>query len=148
MPIAPVPAFAADEQLYRRCTMDEVAGDRLDPMAIDLPGTSVNRSLLSAPISVLGPGQGKHGVARFIVGDLPPPCIVRRANGRQESIRFEPVHVPIDGNDAHSEIRVMREDKGAWSFWTKLQARLPASEQSLIQARISERSAILIRPAE
>jgi hypothetical protein len=149
MPVDAVPAFAVDEQLFRRCTRDEVAGDRLEPMAIDLPGTSVNRSMFSGPTSVLGPGQEKHGVARFIAGDLPPPYTATRANGRKDPIRFEVAHVPIEGNDAHAEIRVMHQEKGGtWTFWTKLQARLPLTEQTLIQAMISERSRVIIAPQE
>jgi hypothetical protein len=149
MPIAPVPQFADDEKLYRRCTRDEVARDRLNPLAIDLPGTSVNRSLFAEPESVLGPGQEKHGVARFLAGDMPAPYIATRSSGKKDAIRFQLEHVPIDGNDAHSEIRVMHEDAGGvWSFWTKLQARLPAHEQTLIQAMISEKSRVIIPPQE
>ena len=47
------------------------------------------------------------GVVSITVGDIPPREVLAHV---EHSYRFRVRHVPIDGNFAHSEIRVWREN--------------------------------------
>lgn len=109
------PAFAADEQLYRRLRGDWIdSNGQVSEDAIDLMGTSVDRGLYVREPQACLTGVGEHitAVAAIAFGAVPdrfeaPPST---QFGAPPPKPYESVVVykPESGNIAHSEIRFCR----------------------------------------
>jgi hypothetical protein len=94
--------FDPSEDLYYRCRVEHVAGDRLLPQAIRFPDFSVNRSKYSEPEDVLIPAYSNWGISAFKVGDLPPE---QQTDSTTPVYSWQVVHDPIEDNYSHSEVR-------------------------------------------
>ena len=136
---AVVPTFAVDEPLYYRITKNDVIADRLDPLAIHLPGCSVNRGGpgFGPAEDVLRPSYPDHGIARFIAGDLPSTYVSTKG-----AVEYKVEHLPEDDNYAHSEIRIYWKGK----LFRKYRDRLRADEVLALRARLAEKATILAAP--
>lgn len=101
------PEFNPDEQLYYRVTRHGVADDlsRILPEAFRSPDFSCNRGKYSKPLDVLLPHYQDHGVAEFLVQDIPE----RLASEGDVVYEFRVFHDPLVDNYAHSEVRALRE---------------------------------------
>jgi len=101
-------AIPDDEWLYRSFAPVDITGDgeHLLPDAIDLPSTSCNRARYALPESVRVPGRPEDtGIAWVCAGDLPPAS---RSPGNV-TYDWSADDVPLDDNDAHAEVRVLRD---------------------------------------
>lgn len=102
------PTFADDEELYRRLRWDWLDGiDAVNSEAVDLQGTSVDRSMYAAtPADCVPRCSGEEiaiGAIKF--ADVPPRFIVPKATAYESVV----VYLPEEKNDAHSEIRFHKE---------------------------------------
>jgi hypothetical protein len=108
------PAFADDEQLYRRLHEDWIGIDgRVRTTAIDLQGTSVDRGLfVGEPSDCLTRGDPDEvAVAVIAFGDIPARFEVPPEKpGAPAAKPYDSVVVykPLSNNVAHSEIRFCR----------------------------------------
>jgi hypothetical protein len=105
------PAFAVDEQLYRRLREDWIGIDgRVRTTAIDLPATSVDRGMLVGdPSDCLTRGDADDvGVGAIAFGNVPDRFEVPPEKpGAPAAKPYDSVvvHKPENGNEAHSEIQ-------------------------------------------
>lgn len=101
------PPFEIDEQLYRRLYQGWVGpGGRVRDAAIDLQGTSVDRSLFAGEASQWLALTDADVVALGAItfGELPSEFNAPRATSYETVVVYKPEH----GNKAHSEIQFWR----------------------------------------
>jgi hypothetical protein len=102
---SPETTIPADEALYRSVEKDHVDEHGVLAAAVEMPACSFNRSKYSNPEDVIVSSRPKeNGVLEITPRELPPP--VPRASG--EPYEFFAADDPIDGNDAHCEVRIRR----------------------------------------
>jgi hypothetical protein len=104
MPRARDASVPPEERLFRRLRSEELDGDTVLDDAVDLRGTSCDRERYRLAADLLSE-QWPH-VAWVAAGDLP---LEVRPPG-QDAVRWDffAADDPIDGNEAHCEIRVRR----------------------------------------
>lgn len=139
--------FSPRDHLYRRCTREDVEGDRLIPARIQYENVSVNWSRYSKPWDVVFEHPGE-GIVRFVVRDLPeelpkelPPAA--KEGKKQPPVKvhcFRPAHQPLEYNYAHSEIWTFKEGERI----TKVS--LPVTVKKEFRQIMSDRSLILHQP--
>lgn len=100
-------AIPANERLYRSANpANLVDGDRLLAAGVDLPSTSCNRERYSAPESVFVTRRPLDVVVVVMrAGDLPAPQV--SPAGITYAWRAD--DVPLEENDAHAEVRLLRD---------------------------------------
>lgn len=135
--------FGSRDHLYHRCTKEDVEGERLLPARIRVDNTSVNWSKYSEPWDVIFDHPG-HGIARFIVRDLPqelpkdasPGPEPSKKNAKQAKLHsFRPSHEPLETNYAHCEIAAYKDEarvKNVRSATIKKEFQTMMSDCSLI----------------
>lgn len=102
-PDEPIPD---DEALYRSVAKEDV-DEHLGvlPTALEMPACSLNRSKYSRAEDVLSASRpAENGILEVTPRELPPP--IPRAEATP--YEFFAADDPIDGNDAHCEIRIRR----------------------------------------
>lgn len=96
------------ELLFRAVKPSWCDGDRLLPIAVEVPRCSFNRSGHSVPADVCVPDRPEHnGVAEMSAGNLPAQLV-----GRDEPRTphdFKLVDMPEEGNEAHCEVQLHRQ---------------------------------------
>ena len=100
---APDPVIPPKELLYRRLREEHVDGDSVLPEAIDLQGTSCDRSQYTTPEALVSsdwPHVGKTS------GEVLPMNVL--PDGEKAPWEFFAVDDPFEANQAHCEIRVRR----------------------------------------
>jgi hypothetical protein len=138
----PDPIFLSTEALYYR--VRSIQGDRVSPMDIsftpsnDKSGISVNRGKYSEPHHLLFHKYPKcltYGVARFVVGDIPPELEHPETH---QTLTFRVEHAPLEDNYSHSEIRGFEgtNRKRPLQEWFK----------KTIRQRLSDRMVVVILP--
>ena len=129
-PDEPIPE---DEPLYR-----SVAKEDIDPNlgvlahSIEMAACSLNRSRYSAPDDVLSASRPKeNGILEVTPGDLPPPI------PRNDAVPYEffAADDPIEGNDAHCEIRIRRSGS-AYNAKHKPSADIKAKAREALARRM------------
>ncbi len=98
------PDFDPLEDLYIRCRLCDVIGNRLSGVSIRFPDCSVNRGKHSEPEDVLIPHWLDFGIATFKVVHVPQSLTSESGT----KFEFKVTHVPEDDNYAHSEIRTFK----------------------------------------
>lgn len=100
--------FDPDEYLYRRVMPEQWEEAEIDIDAIELPDMSVNRSTLGPPQWVrLEEERCKDwAVVGFKVEDIPTGILHLGI----DMYNFNPMHIPLDHNYPHSEVRCYRND--------------------------------------
>src|SRR6266446_10620740 len=88
------PVFEPNEQLFHRCRLQEVDGDRLLPTAISFRNWSVNRGKYSEPLDVPIPHWKDWGIAYFRVDQVPGPLTTEGGTVWE----FKPEHIPEEEN--------------------------------------------------
>jgi hypothetical protein len=103
--------FRDVERLFRRVHRNNMKPDgKASFLAFELPDMSVNREEFStAEEARKGFRPEDWGVVSIRVRDMPPRESLPQTD---HSYRFRSRHVPEDGNFAHSEVRVWRENGG------------------------------------
>jgi hypothetical protein len=96
-----------DEILYRGLLSEWIDGEQVLPDAIDLEGTSVNRDKYNPDRMAVIKGPFV-GVASVRICDFPAPLDRHNA----PAYRFEAFDCPEPGNQAHAEIRPVRQGLG------------------------------------
>jgi hypothetical protein len=91
------------ECCFMRCQPEYIDGERLASAGIRFPDTSVNRCKYSEPGDALGT-KLEWGFVRFRASDV-PTSVEGENNAR---VDFSIVHVPIDENYSHCEIRAFK----------------------------------------
>jgi hypothetical protein len=137
--------IAADEALYRRLRSDWVQGHIVLPEAIDLGGTSVDRSKYRTEEQSLGAGRpGETGLATIRACDLPTQITL--SDGDWEWFEHDDPNPPTDPeNDAHAELRprphrrrkVKRADKAT---------KPPIVDRQVMKAALANRFRICVVP--
>jgi len=106
----------AEESLFRRVREEHLDGSTLLEAAIDVPGCSVNREAYSQPADVFTPAAPDlNRVARVQCGDMPEP--VQRDDGML--MFWRPEDDPIEDNEAHAEVRLVRQPPNGDPFYKK-----------------------------
>jgi len=116
-PNRPEQHFPDNELLFCRVRRNNFKRNgRASPLAFGLPDMSVNREQFStAEQARKGHNPEDWGVVSFPVSAIPP---------REEWVhvalvyRMLPRHVPVDGNFAHSEVRVWRKNDAIYLLVT------------------------------
>ncbi len=132
------PVFAPDEWLYMRAAREHIDTGRLLPAAISFTEQSVNRSKYSEPEWVLIPRYHHCGIGAFLVRDIP----ANLASPASVSYAFRPVHVPLEDNYAHSEVRTFRGGVYEPHSGKKVNQTVKAA----FRAQLADR-AIILKPA-
>jgi hypothetical protein len=128
--------FSPQHQLYIRCKIDEVLGDRLNPPTIHCDNTSTNWSKYGKPWDVIF-DYPCYGIGKVFVRDLPDNLQPKGSSALPHG--FRPQHVPLSDNYPHAEI---------WAY--RAGARIHKISSSLVRKEfrqiISDRSFIILRP--
>ena len=97
--------FSPEEYLYRRITAESLESDgTLSKMAIKFPRCSVNRGkYCEQPTDVLLPNYLHHGVASYLVGDIPSKLTFEQGTDRRV-YKFGVQHDPCENMYPHSHV--------------------------------------------
>jgi len=104
-----VQEFQPAERLYRRVSPEDWGDPRVEVDALDLPDMSVNRGApLGEPEWVLleSDEYANWGMIFFEVRAIPTP--LTHIDGT--TFTFRPIHVPLEENYPHSEVRAYQGD--------------------------------------
>ena len=93
-----------DEALYRSISREHVFEHGVLASAVEMPACSFNRRRYSPPEAVLVPRPTDTGIVEITPSEIPAP--IPRNSG--EPYEFMIADDPIEGNDAHCEIRLCR----------------------------------------
>jgi hypothetical protein len=127
--IEPIPPA---EELYRGATEEHLAGESVEPDAIDGEGSSCNRQRYASPESVLGPVRTRTiYTTPDALRQLPSPLTL--SNG----VAYEvfAVDLPIEGNNAHCEVRWRRVDNAQSTEHAKIKSTTMRLEMKAWVAR-------------
>jgi hypothetical protein len=97
-------SIPAEESLFRGLCAEEIDGDAILDDAVDLRGTSCDRERYRVAVELLS--EKRPHVAWVAAGDL--PLEVKPPGQDAVPWDFFAADDPIEGNDAHCEIRVRR----------------------------------------
>lgn len=104
----PDPYFDPKEELYRRISKEHIDEEnKIIPATIAFRNFSVNRGKYSKPEDVLHPDWKEWGIGCFTVEEIPEPIIAESGN----KFELKVIHVPKNGNYAHSEIQTYKNKK-------------------------------------
>jgi hypothetical protein len=119
-------AIPGDERLFRGLKAEEVDGDRMLDDAIDLRGTSCDRESLRSLPEMRARWKFVGAVRpRELPGNL-------RTEGSDVVWEFFAVDDPIEGNDAHCEVRIRRiSQRGSSENDDAVRKRSPAAKAVL-----------------
>lgn len=95
-----------EEPLYRSVSVEHVFGPDILDSAVDLPRCSFNRGKYSLPEDVVTARRAKENGIVVIHGAHLPGKVPRETG---EPYEFVTQDDPIDGNDAHAEVRLCRQ---------------------------------------
>jgi hypothetical protein len=126
---------------------DDVLGNSVLPVALNLPCISYNRSKFSQPQDVHKPEAGakpaQNGIATLVAKRIPSAVFMGQGD-KSNNYKLWLMHDPIECNYAHTELRVCNEHDPP----TKPLKREPKSGymNRLIRERIVERMSIHVPP--
>jgi hypothetical protein len=139
--------FRPHHILFRRCTTEDVMGDRLIPNRIAHRNVSVNWSKYCKPWDVIFdfPGQG---IVRIVVRCLPIGIPLVPADKNAKLHAFRPIHCPESENYSHTEIRAYRkgQDEDNWAPMGK--ADLPEMAKKEFRTMMADRSCVILSPKD
>ena len=103
--------FPDEERLFFRIEEAVLAdGEKIPPSAVPFPNTSMNRERYSLPEDVL---LGKQGFLVYgtAVAQVRINHQTTSDRGASTYYRLCPIHVPLEDNYSHTELRVFKNDE-------------------------------------
>lgn len=107
----PLQVFDPRERFYYRVHPSVVADDTVDPVHVQCPDLSSNRSKFSQPYYVLYPRAqyGNYAIFRFVLEELPATVASPDASGGTPvTYDVQTIHAPEDDNYGHCETGIYR----------------------------------------
>jgi len=133
------PEFQPDEEFYFRVRPDQIDGDRVTPLSIQVPAQSVNRQKYCPnPEWVLLPKYLDCGIAVFLRRDVPPSM----TSAGNVTYSFIVEHDPQEENYSHSEVRCYRDQE------TVFKPNLKVNQETKMnfRMRFAEKMRVIRRP--